>query len=515
MMKRLTDKDPETESADLPIENIRALKALFPGIVTECPDGAAVDMDALRELVADRAVTGGDESFGLVWHGKHRARRLAFTPSTGTLRPCPEESVDWETTENLMIEGDNLEVLKLLQKRYSGKVKLIYIDPPYNTGEDFVYRDNYRDTIRGYLAAAGLSDTGASGRFHTTWLNMMYPRLILARLLLREDGLFVASIDDNEVNNLRSLCDQVFGEENYLQQLVWKRHAGGGNDARHFAVDHEYLLVYAKSRDAVARLRMPLSDAERAGYTLKDRHVGTLGPYKLKSFRRMRPDDPRPNLTYAIRTPDGGVVRDTWKWEESRFLRALAEDKVQMRQDRAGRWHVEYKIYLRDPENGEERTRVPRSLLLDVERNADGKRQLRSILGWDNVFTNPKPVGLIRHVLSFGTGAGDIVLDFFAGSGTTGHAVLEQNAVDGGGRRYILVQMPEPLDTGSRNQKSAAGFCDAIGRPRTIAEITKERLRRAAEGIRRDHPAGDVGFRVYRLDAGNLRAREAGATDPA
>ncbi|WP_301662872.1 site-specific DNA-methyltransferase [Methanoculleus frigidifontis] len=507
-------KRPTATTPNLPAENIAALKRLFPKAVTEGAEGAVVDVDALKELVGDRTVTGGEETFGLVWHGKRRSRQLALTPSAGTLRPCPEESVDWETTQNLVIEADNLEVLKLLQKRYSGKVKLIYIDPPYNTGEDFVYRDNYRDTVRGYLAAAGLSDTEgrrvssntrASGRFHTDWLNMMYPRLILARLLLRDDGLFVASIDDNEVNTLRFLCDQVFGEENYLQQLVWKRHAGGGNDAKFFAVDHEYLLVYAKSRDAVARLRMPLSDAERARYTLTDRHAATLGPYKLKSLRRMRPDDPRPNLTYAIRTPDGGVVRDTWKWEETRFLRALAEDKVQMRQDRAGRWHVEYKIYLRDPESGEERTRVPRSLLLDVERNADGKRQLHSVLGRENVFTNPKPVGLIRHVLSFGTGAGDIVLDFFAGSGTTGHAVLEQNAVDGGRRRYILVQMPEPLDADSRGQKSAAGFCDAIGRPRTIAEITKERLRRAAEEIRRDHPESDVGFRVYRLDGGNLR----------
>jgi len=264
---------------------------------------------------------------------------------------------------------------------------------------------------------------------------MMYPRLKLAWYLLRSDGLLFISIDNSEVGNLRSICDELFGGENFIQQLVWKQHAGGGNDARHFASDHEYILVYCKNVESLGRLRMPLTEEDKQEYTQKDRNYPQLGPYKTKSFSRMRPDDPRPGLTYSITAPDGTKLTDTWKWEEAKFLRALAEDKVLMRKDRNGKWQVEYKIYLYsgDDENGdkEEKRKVPRSLLIDVERNAEGKKQLRELFNVDNVFSNPKPVGLIKHLISFGCDKDGIVMDFFAGSGTTGQAVMESNAWSG------------------------------------------------------------------------------------
>jgi adenine-specific DNA-methyltransferase len=231
-MQKLTAADPETQSPDLAKENLAALRALFPELVTEGVNGVSVNLDVLKQLVGDRTVTDAEEKYGLNWHGKRKARQLALTPSTGTLRPCPEDSVDWDTTQNLMIEGDNLEVLKLLQKSYAGKVKIIYIDPPYNTGKDFVYPDNFQDNIKNYLELTGQtgeggrklsSNTEASGRFHTDWLNMMYPRLKLARNLLREDGVIFVSIDDGELDSLRALFDEVFGEENFVVQIIWRK----------------------------------------------------------------------------------------------------------------------------------------------------------------------------------------------------------------------------------------------------------------------------------------------------
>ncbi len=516
-MKKIHVDSAEAHSADLVAENISQLKGLFPEILIESTNGFSVNVDVLNALIGNHVVTDVDEKYGLNWHGKRRARQLALTPSTGTLRPCPGESLAWDQTENLMIEGDNLEVLKLLQKSYAGKIKLIYIDPPYNTGRDFVYPDNFQDNIKNYLGLTGQIDEGrpissnteASGRFHTDWLSMLYPRIKLARNLLKDDGLIFISIDDGEFANLRKLCDEIFGEENCVQELVWKRHAGGGNDSKYFATDHEYVIVYAKSKDSIARLRMPLSEEDKKDYVYKDDHHEILGPHKTKSFSRMRPDDPRPTLTYGIKAPDGTLLNDTWKWEQSRFLEALAENKVQIRKDRNGKWQVEYKIYLYsgdDDGEQEEKTKVPRSLLLDVERNSEGKRQLASLLGTDNVFNNPKPVGLIRHFLSFGTDNDSIVLDFFAGSGSTAQAVIEQNLSDDGSRRFVLVQLPEPLDSAAKEQQVAAKYCEKLHKPKNIAEITKERLRRVAKKIKADKPkySGDVGFRVFKLDSTNI-----------
>lgn len=503
-------------SPNLTQANIARIAELFPGCVTEAKadDGSvtlAVDFDQLKQELAESITKGPQERYHLNWPGKREALLTANAPIAKTLRPFKEDSVDFENTKNLFIEGDNLDALKLLQESYLGRVKMIYIDPPYNTGHDFLYEDDFAENSKEYLIRTNqkggqgvilTTNTDANGRFHSDWLSMIYPRLKLARVLLKDDGIIFVSIDDNEVTNLRKVLDEIFGEDNFLQQLVWKRHAGGGNDSRHFATDHEYILVYAKNKDSLGRLRMPLTDEDKQDYKLKDRYFDSLGPYKTKSFSRMRPDDPRPTLTYDITTPDGTRVRDTWKWEESRFLKALEEEKVQLRKDRNGKWQVEYKMYLNaiDDEEGEaeEKTKVPRSLLIDVERNSEGKKQLREAIGKDNIFNNPKPTGLIKHLMSFGTGPNDIILDFFAGSGSTGQAVMELNQLQNSSRRFILIQLPELCD--EKSEAFRAGY-------KAIPEITKARLRSVGKKIHSGQTEGahpDTGFRVLKIDTSNM-----------
>jgi adenine-specific DNA-methyltransferase len=515
-MKKLTNADPETKSPDIVAENLELLKAMFPELVTEGPDGAAVNVDVLKQLVGDKTVTNADEKYGLNWHGKRRARQLALTPSTGTLRPCPEDSVDWDTTQNLMIEGDNLEVLKLLQKSYAGKVKLIYIDPPYNTGKDFVYPDDFKDNIRHYLELTGQveggrkisSNTDASGRFHTDWLNMMYPRIKLAKSLLRSDGLLLVSSDETEADNLKRICDEVFGEENFVERVVWKNKYGSGALTRGFANVHEYILVY--SRDPVENLAAPLNDDQRAEYKLRDEKYSVRGGYLTQPLATTS-KDPRPNLVYPIFHQGNEIWPEKqWIWSKERLEAAYRNNEVVINQTN-GKFSVRLKQYLRD-ENGVERLGKPLSLM-NGPFNQEGTEDIARLFD-EKVFTFPKPVALLRYFAALVTNDSDskggIVLDFFAGSGTTGHAVMVQNAADGGNRRYVLVQLPEPLDLDNKDQKVAAEFCDKLGKPRTIAELTKERLRRAAKKIKDENPmfAGDLGFRVFKLDSSNIRAWE-------
>lgn len=321
MMEKLTAEDPETRSADLIAENVERLRALFPELVTEGPDGVAVNVDVLKSLVGDQTVTDAVEKYGLNWHGKRRAQQLALTPSTGTLRPCPEESVEWDTTQNLMIEGDNLEVLKLLQKSYARKVKLIYIDPPYNTGKDFVYPDNFQDSIRNYLELTGQVEGGARissntesvGRFHTNWLNMMYPRIRLARSLLRNDGVLFISVDDGEVANLKSLGCEIFGEENFVACVVWQKKYARQNDSSTLSTAHDYILIFARSLDAWSPGELERNEGGLRAYKNPDNDP--RGRWQSVVYTCNKSRSERPNLFYAIHNPFTG--KEVWP-DESR-----------------------------------------------------------------------------------------------------------------------------------------------------------------------------------------------------
>lgn len=519
-MQKLTAADPETKSPDIKAESLASLRALFPELITEGADGVAVNLDVLKQLVGDKIVTDAEEKYGLNWHGKRRARQLALTPSTGTLRPSPENSVDWDTTQNLMIEGDNLEVLKLLQKSYAGKVKLIYIDPPYNTGKDFVYSDNFQDSIKNYLELTGQtggggkkisSNTEASGRFHTDWLNMIYPRLKLARSLLREDGFMFISLDDGEIASARKVCDELFGEENFVDCMVWKKRYGGGAKEKYLVTLHEYILVYAKSLDSIDEMHVPLSEASvERYYTLRDENFEEKGPYRTHPLEAMKSFEDRPNLCFPIPTPDGDTLlpKRQWRWSKERMHEALAKKEVSFSRAKDGSWVASSKQYLKD-DTGETRPAKAFSIIDGIYTQA-GTAETVEMFGDARVFSFPKPTLLIQRLIEIASGDDNnfLVIDFFAGAGTTGHAVYAQNAADGGGRRFILVQLPEQLEADSKEQKVAAECCDKLKVPRLISELTKERLRRAGKKVREENPlfSGDLGFRVFKLASSNIRA---------
>ncbi len=511
-MQKLEANSQDALSADLVAGNIEQLKALFPELITEDANGLAVNVDVLKALVGDQTTTDAEEKYGLNWHGKRRARQLALTPSTGTLRPCPEESVDWDTTKNLMIEGDNLEVLKLLQKSYAGKVKLIYIDPPYNTGKDFVYPDNFQDNIRNYLELTGQieggkkisSNTDASGRFHTDWLNMIYPRLKVAKNLLRNDGVIFISIDDAEVTNLQCLCDEIFGEDNFLACFVRRRRMATGMRESAVSPDHEYVVAYAKNINE-ARLYgfarqasdFPYTD-DVSSYRSTDLTVGMTKEMRPNQFYKLinpttqseyLPPDQRvwrfepstmadhvskKNIIWPDDNPDGRMLRP-------RFKTRYFEDET--KSNPVSTW-----ISPREP-SGDQADEITS---LTAGLNQEGTKEVRELLG-DQVLEYPKPLSLLRGLIAIATRGDDVIVDFFAGSGTTGHATLAANISDKGSRRFILVQLPEP--TGREDFS-------------TIAEITKARLRRAGAKLKVDNPlfADDVGFRVFKLDTSNIRA---------
>ena len=500
-MKKLTPNDPETRSIDGVAENIRRLKALFPELVTEGPNGAAVNVDVLKALVGDRTVTDADEKYGLNWHGKRRARQLALTPSTGTLRPCPDESVDWDTTRNLMIEGDNLEVLKLLQKSYAGKVKLIYIDPPYNTGKDFVYPDDYQDSIKNYLELTGQveggrkisTNTEASGRFHTDWLNMMYPRLKLARNLLREDGVIFISIDDGEVANLRKVCDEIFGEENFIANVVWQKKYTRSNDAKWFSDNHDHILVYGKIKDLVTLNGQERNEDQLAAYTNPDGHP--KGPWKATPLHAKSGTN-----TNAF-TFSNGVVwappKGTYRRFNDAAMRKMDEgNEIWFGED--GTQTPQRKSFLSEVKQGV--TPVTLWPYQEVGHNHEANNDLKA-LGLGGIFDNPKPVRLLQRMIGLATKSDQehIVLDFFAGSGTTAHAVLEANVQDGGNRRFICVQLPHPLSNPVRDNGLLLT---------TIADLTAERIRRAAAVLqtKRGNSNVDLGFRKYNLSKSNILA---------
>lgn len=545
-MQKLTDQDPETQSADLIAGNIALLQSLLPEAFTE----GKVDFEVLKQLLGS-AVDDREEKYGLNWHGKRRARQIALTPSTGTLRPCPEDSVDWDTTQNLMIEGDNLEVLKLLQKSYAGKVKLIYIDPPYNTGKDFVYPDDFRDNIKNYLELTGQveggkkisSNTESSGRFHTDWLNMMYPRLKLAQSLLKRDGAIFISCDETEQPRLRAAMDDIFGQENFVADMVWA--AGRKNDSRLVSVSHEYIICYARDKGFLTEQKIEWRQRKK-GLTdiygqyeklkrehgtdftamtarLKQWYKGLADGNPAKSHKHYCQIDKRGVYFAAdISWPGGGGPKyEVLHPNTGKPVKIPARGWITPDPEKMKQWIEDEKVHFGDNESS-----VPclKSYLKDQEYQApysvfyqDGRaatKRLRELMGGD-CFDFPKDETVLQELIGMMTSGEDVVVDFFSGSGTTGHAVLAQNATDNSNRRYILVQLPEPLDPGKKEQKTAADYCDQLKKPRTIAELTKERLGRAAKKIKDENPifVGDTGFRVFKLDSSNIHAWEPNRDD--
>ncbi len=548
-MKKLSARDPETKSPDLAAENLGRLRALFPELVSEGPNGVAVNLDVLKQLVGDQTVTDAEEKYGLNWHGKRRARQLALTPSAGTLRPCPEDSVDWDTTQNLMIEGDNLEVLKLLQKSYAGKVKLIYIDPPYNTGKDFVYPDNFQDNIKNYLELTGQtgeggkklsSNTEASGRFHTDWLNMMYPRLKLARNLLRADGVLLASIDDGEVHHLVDLLSDVFGEECFIANLVWEKKKKGAFLSGDITNIKEYVVAYAKDKSTFGGLIGEIARQTETYPVIKTTNSRGRRTIRKGIDSKFRQDNHRlgkgsrissGNMEMILHSDmiisNGVLVEDVdvesnWIYSQTLLDQYAAAGELYVTQDLYFRRIVtEPRVKkLKDvlPMEGASgetgfKFKLADNLFEDGwGTNEDGFDELHELFNAQNLLSFPKPSKLISKLALAATrdDKAALVLDFFAGSGTTAHGVWALNAQDEGHRKVISVQLPEPLDIANEDQKTAAEFCDQVGKPRTIAELTKERLRRAGKKIREENPlfAGDLGFRVFKLASSNIRAWE-------
>lgn len=504
-------------SLDLTASTIAQLRQLFPDVVTE----GRVDFDRLRAALgaADALAPAGPDHYELRWAGKAAARREVQRPTTATLLPEPDNSVDWDATENVFIEGENLEVLRVLQRGYFGKVKMIYIDPPYNTGSDsFVYPDDYGERREDYEKAIGQRDengflnkqdlwkknTPESGQYHSAWLSMMWPRLYLSRNLLREDGVIFVSIDDHEVHNLRMLMNEVFGEENFVAELVWQKKYAVSNDHQGVSPVHEYVLVFQKSpkfqRNLLARtdeqtLRYQNPDHDPRGAWTSGEYVGSKSRFE------------RPTLWYAIRHPKTGeeVWPDesaAWRYSQDKHIQMEAEGRLYWGPGQSYK-KPRLKRYLSEIQQGV----VPGSWLpfKEVGHNDEGQKETAELLG-KKVFSYPKPVRLLSRLLAIGAGKNDLILDFFGGSGTTAQAVMELNAQDGGTRRFVLVQMPEAIDAGTDSHK--AGY-------RTIADITRARLTKAGEKLRAaragqlalgNGPAPDTGFRAYRLDYSNFRA---------
>lgn len=513
-MQIIDAQSPEAHSADLKAENIDKLKALFPELITEGPNGVAINQDVLKQLVGDATVTDADEKYGLNWHGKRAARQLALTPSTGTLLPCPDESVDWDTTQNLMIEGDNLEVLKLLQKSYAGKVKLIYIDPPYNTGKDFVYPDNFQDNIKNYLELTGQIDGGANissntetnGRFHTDWLNMIYPRLKLARNLLCDDGVIFITIDNSEIDNLTSVLKELMGQENFATTFIWEKRRSREN-RKLFSVNHDYVVCFTKNKDAFELVRglLPLTDEARNRYGNIDNDP--RGDWQSVAITAQAGHGTKSQF-YTITTPGGRQVDppsgNCWRFTEDRLAELIADNRIWFGTE--GNNVPRQKVFLSEQEEG----LTPHTIWTadEVGTTDSAKRELNSIFDGYAVFDTPKSVGLVQRMIDIGCAKDGLILDFFAGSGTTAEAVWRANLADGGHRRAILVQLPEPLDPDDKHQKIAADFCSKLGKPLAISELTKERLRRCSKKLKAENPLfnGDTGFRVFKLDASNISA---------
>jgi adenine-specific DNA-methyltransferase len=487
-------------------QNIARIRELFPSCVTEVKDSQgkiklAIDFDQLRQELSDHVVEGPQERYHLNWPGKREALLAACAPIAKTLRPVREESVEFNTTRNLFIEGDNLEALKLLQETYLGKIGMIYIDPPYNTGADFLYDDDFSEDFDAFLIRSNQKDsegnrlvanTDGNGRFHSDWLSMIYSRLKLSRNLLSDDGVIFISIDDGEMANLKKLCDEIFGEQNFIATIVWQKRTSPDMRTA-ISQAHEYFLLYGKDRlFATSKFnKLPLSDEQRENYKNPDNDP--RGPWVSSDFTAQ---GYRPNQMYKIVTPGGEEYFPPegrcWKNIESVYKKQVSEGRFWFGVD--GKSRPRRKTYLSEIEGY-----VPWTWWSNKEvgHSQQAKKEVNALFGKGEIFSTPKPVQAIRRMLRIATGPNDIVLDFFAGSATTAHAVMEQNAEDGGNRRFIMIQLPEPCDINSIAYK--AGY-------KNIAALGKDRIRLASEKIRKENPLfkGDTGFRVLRIDTSNM-----------
>lgn len=517
----------DLHSRDIAADKQAALRAAFPEVFTE---GGKIDFERLK-LALGETVDTGKERYGMNWPGKADCFKIIQQPSLATLVPCPAESwpplpfthakprsreeepentVDateeslrdfaasreTNTSENLIIEGDNLEVLKLLQKSYLGMVKMIYIDPPYNTGNDFIYPDNYAESLDTYLRYTGQVDsegrkystnTEADGRFHSKWLNMMYPRLYLARNLLRQDGLLFVSVDDNEASSLRKVLDEIFGEENFVDTVIWKKRYGGGAKEKYLVTLHEYILVYARSKDEIENIYVPLSQsAIERYYKHRDEYFEQRGPFRTHPLESMKSFEERPNLRFSVVAPDGKEVwpKRQWRWSKERMSAECEAGHVHFSKDREGEWVLSSKQYLRD-KDGQRETKF--FSVIDDIYSQHGTNETIELFGDAQTFPFAKPTKLIEKLIQIGTVAdqNEIVLDFFAGSGTTAHSIQNLNKKDNGNRRFILVQLPEP--TGREDFP-------------TIADITKERVRRVIKKLNEEEAGEDSHTKARRRE---------------
>ena len=513
------------QTANKADENFKKLAEMFPNAVTETIDEngevvRAIDKDVLMQEISCTVVDGKEERYQFTWPDKKKSVLLANAPINKTLRPCREESVDFDTTENLYIEGDNLEVLKLLQETYLGKIKMIYIDPPYNTGSDFVYADNFAQSTDEYITNSGQFDEegnrlvknlDSNGRYHTDWLNMIYPRLKIAKNLLTEDGVIFISIDDSENKNLKNVCDEIFGAANFVSQLIWQNKKGGGNDSKYIAIEHEYILVYARNISALSEFYEAYSD----DYIKRYKEHDEIGRFFWDTFKRKSGKQ-----YYPIVCPDGTVLQFdddgnpiSWLRSKARFESDIKSGEIRIVK-LGDKWSVQFKQ--RIPLG-----KTPRSIFTtetvftEQGTTSTGSSDVYEYFKKD-VFSNPKPVELIKFLLGFGLQKDDIVLDFFSGSATTAEAVMRSNA-EGKRCKYILVQLKEDIDpmlnSASANAKrvaeNAVAVLDELRRPHIIPELAKERIRRAGKKIKEDSPLTtqnlDIGFRVLKCDTSNMK----------
>ena len=487
--------------------NLDALYQIAPSCFTEAKgdDGEmhrVVDFNKLRLLLGDQTVEDAPEVYDFTWVGKRAALREAAAPINKTLRPCPEESVDWEHTQNLYIEGDNLEVLKLLQNSYMGKVKMIYIDPPYNTGNDFVYHDDFAQSAEEYDESNRdeegnryRKNTDSNGRFHSDWCSMIYARLMVARSLLTDDGVIFISIDDNEQRNLKNICDEVFGEHNYLAQVVWERAYSPINLMKHFSPAHDYILVYAKNMDSAICKGIPRSDSANERYSNPDND-----PRGIWKSSDLSVGPAVESNIYPIITPSGRKVMPpsgySWRLSEQKFNEYVKDDRIWFGSE--GNNVPSIKRFLSELRK-EGITPMTFWRYEEVGHSQDATQKLAKMFDGKKYFDYPKPVELIKRCVALYSDTNTIVLDFFSGSATTAHAVMQLNAEDGGNRKFIMVQLPELTDEKTEAYKS--GY-------KNICEIGKERIRRAGKKIKEEHPETkdlDTGFRVFKCESSNYK----------